>query len=241
MKKSILVSTVLVAGLVMTGIPSAFADGCAPGEPCWEKYKPRPVRREAVAPAPVVREVAPAPVMLKKEPVTLRQEIVEDVSEYSLLVSAGANVMYYNCHDTQIAGGIYGDVRKEGLPLNFRTGIEISNLNATDFFFQPDSAFFQEEPDFVLVRIPISLEYVIPVSEETEVLVGGGIDLIQTSGRGSDGDVGGHLEARLVQDLGSDISASVGTGYLWANTDTEGGENLDLKGAYTGASIGYKF
>ena len=72
------------------------------------------------------------------------------------------------------------------------------------------------------------------------MLLGGGPDLIHTSGNGSDGNVGFHLGARVVKDITENLNASVGAGYLWADTDPAG-EDLDLDGAFTGASIGYRF
>lgn len=229
----------------MIGIPSAYADGCAPGEPCWEQYKPQPMRREAPAPAPVVREVIPTPsrqVIPTAAPVAAPVVMMDKESPYSFALSGGANILFNDCHDESFAVGAYGDVRKEGLPLNFRLGVEVAHLNATQFAFTPSSDFFGEEPDFAYVRIPLSVEYIVPVSEKTEFLVGGGPDLIHTSGNGADLEVGAHIGARFVRDVGENLTASVGAGYLWAeNSAGNGGEDLGLDSAFTGASLGYKF
>ena len=60
MKRSLL----LVASVLVFQSGSALADGCAPGQPCWEQFnKPRrevrePVSRKELMEKPVVREEA---------------------------------------------------------------------------------------------------------------------------------------------------------------------------------------
>ena len=231
-KKYILIS-ILFAGLTTFSINNANAGGCVEGEPCWKQYN-KPVTR-----APAVREVVPeaAPEMVKEEPIA----IIEDDSFPYIALSTGLNVMHHDCHEARVATGVYADYRpSDDLPLNLRLGVEASNINANQFEFTPSSQFFQDQPDFVFIRIPLSIEYVAPIAEQTDFLIGGGPDIIHTSGNGADGNVGFHLGARFVQSLTDNITASVGAGYLWGETDARG-EDLDLDGAFTGASIGYRF
>ena len=232
MKKSILITSLLFVGSALVAVPSAFAGGCAPGQPCYEQYQTKKRMKDKAAMAEKTMEKH----AMKKE----KAAMMDKDSDYSLNLSTGVNVLYFDCQDATVAGGVYADVRKADLPVNFRVGVEVSHLNATEHAFTPSSSFAGEEPDFTFVRIPFAVEYVAPVAEDTELFLGGGPDIIHVSGNGADGNVGGHLEARIVKEIGENLNASFSTGYLWSSADV-GTERLGLNSAYTGAAIGYRF
>ncbi|OVE80165.1 hypothetical protein BVY02_01085 [bacterium J17] len=219
-------SIVVVFGLtlaVAAPIQSASAGGCAPGDPCWEE----PAAPADVVPAPdpepmVIEEPAPAPAP-------------EPEGELHLGLSAGVNVLYFDCEDTMVAPGVFLDVAHDDLPLNFRVGVEGGTGEIEQFRFNPDSR-LQNDVDFNFVRIPFSLEYVQSVGEESAVHIGGGPDLFTVSRDISDTDVGMHLGARFVQGITDTLGISVEAGYLWAEANDKG-EDIDLDSAYTGVHL----
>lgn len=217
---------------------NAIAGGCAPGEPCWEDppkkiMKPRPAPA-VVAPAPIPEEVqeapTPAPVAMKEKDGGL-----------VLGLSAGVNVLTFKCEDTHVAPALYLDAGHDDLPLNMRLGVEGVDLaDSEQYKHTPESEWFQEEPNFTLIRLPLSLEYVQAIGEKTQVLVGGGPDLLILSGEANDTTVGFHLGARIRQALTDSLGVSVGGGYLWGEADVRS-EHYDLESAYIGTDLSYRF
>ena len=246
MFNSKILSLCLVATWMVTQVSAAFAGGCAPGMPCWEDEAPK-VRRPAPTKPEVMKPKAAPEVMEKKmmdveEPEEVSLE--EDGSGPSLALSAGVNVLYFDCEDTSVAPGIFADYRPSAdLPVNIRLGVEGTEIDAAEQFdFRGGSSFAlgseDSNPDFTFIRIPLSVEYVKDVSEDTKVFVGGGPDLISISGDESDTLVGLHLGARVQKDITDNIGVSLGAGYLFAEGDVgDADEDLDIDSAYTGVHV----
>ena len=235
----------LAVSLLSAG--TAFAGGCAPGQPCWEQFnKPRkrtvrePVQREEIIQRPQRIIETPTPVPPLEEPVSLDVE----PSDFGLGIAGGLNVLFLTCEDTAVAPSIMLDYQpSKDLPLNIRAGAELGSIDGEQFFFTPESQFFQDNLDLTVVRIPVSLEYVTPIGEGTKFFIGGGPDLMVVSGDADnsgvdvdDTDVGLHLSARVQQQITDGIALSLEGGYLWAELDAEG-EDLDLDSAFTAVHL----
>jgi len=236
----------LLISVILLSAGTAMAGGCAPGQPCWEQFnKPRkkvirePVRREEFIQERAPVEV-PTPVPPLEEPVALDVES----GDFGLGIAGGVNVLFLNCEDTAVAPSIMVDYQPDSeLPLNIRTGVELGSIDGEQFFFTPESQFFQDKVDLSVVRIPVSLEYVKPVSEQTKLFFGGGPSLLVVTGDADnsgidvdDTDVGWHLAARVQQQVTDWIAVSLEGGYMFAELDAEG-EDLDLDSAFTGVHL----
>ncbi len=234
----VLSTSLMAMSSLFLGLSNSFADGCAPGEPCWED--PKPVAPPVAPPPPLETEkIAPAPVVA---PPAAPAPAPAPVEEAKLLfgLTPGFNVFFFDCQDTEFAPALYLDTRSTEVPLNLRVGIEGTRIrDAQQFRFTPESQFFGDEPDFNFLRFPLSLEGVIPVLPGTDILVGGGPDLLVIRGDGSDTDVGWHVGARLEQAVTERFAVSAGGGYLWGEADARG-EDLDLDSAFVGASLTIK-
>lgn len=215
---------------------NAFAGGCAPGEPCWEPVRPRervvqPPVREVVPPPPPVR-------MEKKAPVAPMEEKTSSGIQFG--ISPGINVLHMDCEEAQIAPAIYFDVRQKNSPLNLRVGVEGAAFDAEQYKFNnPQTEFGTSEPDVDLIRVPVMLEYGVPVGEDLTAFVGAGPALEIIDGDRSDTTVSLQVGSRLEYSVNDDIGVSVNAGYIWGEGDY-GNEDIDLDGAYTGANVTWK-
>ena len=226
---------------LMLDANTASAGGCAPGQPCWEepvkqkrtRRPDAPTRNEVVKP----RAAVPAPAKEMMEDKVAMEESFEE-TESALTLAAGINVLYFDCEDTTVAPGIFADYRPDSeLPVNIRLGVEGTEVDVDQFDFGLNAA-AAAGTDFNFIRIPLSVEYVMDVAEETKVFIGGGPDLIDISGDYDDTIVGLHLGARVQQDITERIGVSLGAGYLFAEADADDfDEDLDLDGAYTGVHL----
>lgn len=235
--KTVLTLSGIGLGLALVAAPSvSLADGCAPGEACWntpkkkQMIKPAPAAPVAPAPMeePMVKEEAPAPVMM------------EEKGGLNFGIAAGVNVLFFKCEDTEVAPAVYVDVKHDDAPINVRLGVEGARIEAEQFRFTPGSQFQDGDSDFNFFRIPLSVEYVQPIAEKTEVLVGGGPDLIILRDAANDTTVGFHLGARVRQGLTDNLGLSVGGGYLFAEPEVKN-EDFDADSAFVGADVSYRF
>ena len=232
-------SAVFLVAIFCFPFNSAVADGCAPGQPCYEAPKPKkaapsPVKLKPVAepeeiPA-AVEEPEPEP---EPEPLATYEE-----QESGLIFSlgAGVNVLYFDCEDTRVAPGVYADVRGENAPVNIRLGFEGTNFESEQKRFTAGSPFFNDDPEVNFYRVLGSLEYVAELADDLSLFIGGGPDLIRVNGDVDDTTVGGHLSSRLQKNITESINLAVEGGYLWADID-EKGEDLELDSFFTGVQL----
>lgn len=220
---------------------SAYAGGCAPGQECWEE----PVRRAPKVTRPATPEKqmeAPADVAEPTpEPLAMIDEDSDAGSRFG--IAAGVNVLYFDCEETEVAPGIFVDYQPSAdLPINLRLGVEGTSVGgAEQFRFREDTA-FTEDPDFTLVRIPLSIEHITEISEDLRFFIGGGPELIDVSDDVDDTLVGLHLGARVQQQFTDSLGVSVGAGYIFAEADDDTtGEEVDLDSAFTGVHLTYGF
>ncbi len=230
----------LLSGVFLLPTGAVYADGCAPGQPCWDdapKVQKRvPVRRENIpAPAPVRKkspiEVAPTPMAKESGPLNLG-------------IAGGVNLLYLNCEDTTVLPSLMVDYQPDAdLPINLRLGVEGGKLDAEQGYYTPSSQFFMDKIDTTLIRVPLSVEYIHPVGEETKVFMGGGPSLLMIDGDADnsgievdDTDVGLHLGARVQQAISDNIAVSLEGGYMFAEMDAAG-DDFDLNGAFTGLHL----
>jgi Outer membrane protein beta-barrel domain len=207
------------------------ADGCAPGQPCWKK-KPKAKAKAAMeAPlAPTPTPAAPAPVVTP-EPVK---------ADSKMSVGLGVNVLFFDCEDPTVAPGIRVNYGIADMPLNLQVGFEGANIDSVQYKFARPHPFGGKNPDITFLRLPVSLEYVIDVAENTGFYLGGGPDLFHIDGEGTDTDVGGHLGARVQHNITDTLGLSVETGYLWAEAKQRS-VKTDLDSAYVGTHVMYNF
>lgn len=240
MNKTLLTISGISLGLLLAGTPtSAVADGCAPGEPCWDDPAPKPMRKPQPKPAPV----APPPEPVRQKPMSEPEPepMVKETGGLEFGIAAGFNVLFFDCEDTHVAPALYVDAKHSDVPLNLRLGVEGVDLaDSEQYKYTPESQWFQEEPNFSLIRLPLSLEYVHSLAEKTELLVGGGPDLLILGGEAHDTTVGVHLGARVRQALSDSLGVSAGGGYLWGEGDVRN-EDYDLGSAFVGADLSYRF
>jgi opacity protein-like surface antigen len=167
-------------------------------------------------------------------------ETVKESCGWGARLSGGAPVWVFQDQDTEVGGGLYLDVFPCETPINFRIGGEITHMDLTEDSAQAYAEFPGKTPRITYVRIPISVEYMLPVAEETTLYLGGGPDLIRTANDVSDFTVGGHLGGRLMYEFENNLSLSVDGGYMWATVD-DGRGDVNLDGAYIVPTIGYRF
>ena len=235
-------SFAVLSTLAITATTSAYADGCAPGQPCWEENNvPRRTQR-----APIQRRVV--------EP-EVQQEIIEEVIEEPVVVetsggdlnlgiSGGVNVFYFNCEDTMVAPSLMVDYQPDSsLPINLRLGVEGGSLDAEQYYHTPESQFFQDKLDLSFIRVPLSIEYILKSSEDTKAFIGGGPSLLMIDGDSDvggvdvdDTDVGLHLAVRVQQAVSDNIAVSLEGGYLFSEMEADNSD-FDAEGAYTGVHL----
>lgn len=225
--KFTLVAAVLGTLLLCSAPRAAQADGCAPGQPCWEKKMKK-------APPPAPGKSAPAPVAVPP-PAPAKSEMMKEEGS-GLSLGLGVDTLFFNCEDTHVAPALRVNYMVPEMPLNLMVGVEGTHIHNSDQFRYSE----EDNHDVNWVRVPFRAEFVLPVSDETTTFFGGGPDIIHIDGFDNDTDVGGHLSARVSQALTEDLSLSVDTGYLWANLEQKG-KKYDSDSAFIGTFLDVKF
>ncbi|MCI5065206.1 porin family protein [bacterium] len=222
-----------VATLLSLGLASAaLADGCLPGEPCYEA----PAKMEKAAPP------LEEPAVMGKEMDFQEAAATEEVCDgWANRLSAGAPIWFFQEEGTEVGGGLYLDTYSCCQPYNFRIGAEVNHMDAD----QPNALTAAERPDKVaeltFVRIPLSVEYVVPVANRTNLFFGLGPDIITTANDISDTGVGMHISARLLHDFTDHFGLAVEAGYMWGEVEAGEGGDVDLDNTFIIPSLSYTF
>ena len=204
----------MVAIAALLSVAGAYADA-----PPDEQYRERiPVQEQAVAPT---------------------QASANDCG-WGARLSAGVPVWFFDDESTSAGAGAYLDVFPCETPINLRIGIEGRHIDID----QPGAEQYAEWPgkttELTYIRIPMAVEYVMPLAENANWYIGGGPDLIRTANDLSDFAVGAHVATRLGYDFENNISVAIEGGYMWAEVD-DGGPDINLDGAYVLPTVGYRF
>lgn len=208
------------------------ADGCLPGDPCYESPKVAAPVREMVPPPPSKPSTA-SPVASKV--------IIDEDCDWGSRIAIGSPVWFFQEEDTEVGGGIYGDLYPCNYPVNFRIGAEISHIGA-DQSNALDSAEFPGKPvRLTFIRIPLAVEYVAPLSGKTKFFIGGGPDIIRTANDVSDTSVGLHLSARVLHNFNEHIGLALEAGYMWGEVNDDGGGDIDLDNTFVIPTLSYTF
>ena len=145
-------------------------------------------------------------------------------------VHGGVTVFTLADEHTQVGPALFVDARSTAVPLNLRVGVEGTHVN-----LEQDRVVnlpgIGANPDVDYVRVPFAIEYYTDLCPKSTLFIGGGPDIISINGVSSDGDVGAHLGARVLQKITDTFGVSLEAGYQWADLDIYG-DPVDLDGAY---------
>ncbi|MDC0358231.1 hypothetical protein OAO01_05385 [Oligoflexia bacterium] len=203
---------------------TVFADGCSPGEPCYE------------TPAPAVVE-APVAVV----PAAIAPPVEEKACGWGNRIAAGVPVWFFQEESTEVGGGIYLDVYNCVHPINLRIGAEVNHMGVDQPNAMNSAEFPGKATRMTFVRIPFAVEYIVAVGENTSFFIGGGPDLIRTANDVSDTTVGMHLSGRLVHEFDGHFGVGVEAGYMWGEVSDDGGGDIDLDNTFIIPTLSYRF
>lgn len=205
-----------VCGLVCSLVGEAVAD-----RPAREEFRETIPGRE---PPPLVR-TEPLPV---------------DSAEWKFRLSPGVTVWFFDKEDDTAGPALFMDFWRTDIPVNWRVGIEGRHLDLEQPSSDAIAEFPGKTPEITFIRIPFSVEYIMPLWDNTDLYLGGGPDIIHTANDLSETEVGGHLAARLHYAFNERWGAAVEGGYLWAQVDGPAGD-IELDGAYVTPQVSYTF
>ena len=110
----------IALSLLVAAPKVSLADGCAPGQPCWEKKAkkkpaPAPMKKEMPAPAKVEPATPPPAAKVEAAPMAAKSA--------GMSVGAGLNVYFVDCEEPAVAPGVRASYRLPDAPINIRTGV----------------------------------------------------------------------------------------------------------------------
>jgi hypothetical protein len=168
------------------------------------------------------------------------EQIVDDCSGVNFGLSAGVPTWFFDNEDSHTGAGLYGDIRPKCAPLNVRLGIEGRHVD----FYQPGALEAAEwpgkTPELTFIRIPLSIEYVADIGENTHWFAGLGPDLIHVANDVSDTSVGFHLSTRAQYDITKSVNVALEAGYMWGEVSGPGAD-IELDTAYLTPQVGVTF
>ena len=166
--------------------------------------------------------------------------VVEPACGWGYRLHAGVPIWFFKDEDSAATGGVYMDAFPCELPINLRVGAEVRHLG----FDSKEAMYYAETGEdkahITYVRIPISVEYMVELVEQTTLYLSIGPDLVSTANDVSDFTVGMHLGLRLMYEFENNVSVSLDSGYMWAQVK-DGGPDVSLDGAYLIPTLGYRF
>ena len=161
-------------------------------------------------------------------------------SEWLFGIAPGATVFMFDEESgAEVLGALYAEVSHSSMPLNFRTGVEFGGFESEQASVQ--SAAGLKSPDAGFIRVPFSVEYIIPVADSMKMFVGGGADFIRVDDVPSDNLVGFHASARGQYNFTDLLGLSVEGGYLFAEADLEEHGDFELDGAFISTLLTFNF
>lgn len=180
-----------------------------------------------------------------QEPAVQQRQAVErrDESEWKVRLSPGVTVWFFDKEDNEVGAAAYMDFWRTDLPWNFRVGVEGAHIDLE----QDNAAGLEDgpgrEPRISYFRIPFSVEYMMPVAENTTWYIGGGPDILHTANDLEETEVGMHLGTRVNYAFDEHWGVAVEGGYMWGDVKTPGdtGGDLQLDGWYVTPTVGYVF
>ena len=155
-------------------------------------------------------------------------------------LSGGLPIWFFDEEDTVAGGGAYMDIWDCEYPLNFRVGAEIRHMDLDQNAAAGNAEFPGKTVEITYVRIPLAVEYMTPVYDDTTLYLGVGPDIINAANDVSDTSVGMHLGARLHYAFDENWGAAVEAGYMWGEFDGNAGD-IDMDGAYLTPQVSYTF
>ncbi len=233
MKKILFISVLLSLTLTNT----LLADGCLPGEPCWDPPRRAPEVVYESEPEVIYETPQPTYVPEPQAPVEVEPVPMMKKSSWNLGLEPGVAAFMHRCWGTEVAPSLMFNIGREDSPWNVRTGAQWYDLSDTalNIGFETD-----------IIRIPLLLEYGMEVSNTAKLMLGGGINGILVDGFAGQSDdefIGGSLGVRYVQSLMDNIDLSVAGEYLFAESDikTGDGEDLLLDGPVITTGLSFNF
>lgn len=226
-----LARSVFLGLLLCSGIMElALADEPGPGMVYPKKAAPRHVE-EVVVPPPVAREEPkPAPAVITEVP-----------CDWGVRLAAGVPVWFFDKESNLPGAGGYVDFFSNEAQINFRIGVEGRHMYLTQEAAESAAEFTDKVTRITYIRIPFSVEYIVPIDHNvTQLFLGGGPDLIHTANDIESTDVGGHLSARLLHNLDENWGVAVEGGYMWGDARRPG-KNVNLDGFYVTPTLNYTF
>lgn len=161
-------------------------------------------------------------------------------SEWLFGVAPGATVFMFDEESGgEVFGALYAEVSHSSVPLNFRTGVEFGGFESDQD--SVISAAGIQDADVGFIRVPLSVEYVLPVTESAKLFLGGGGDFIRVDDVPSDNVVGVHASARAQYNFTDLLGLSVEGGYLWAEADLDDHGDFELDGPYISTLLTFNF
>lgn len=224
-----------IALIVAWSICPAISGADEPGP--GMTYPPKR-RHAAVNPAPVVTSPA---VLEEREraPMAMMEDQTE--CDWHVRVAGGLPIWFFD-EESNLAGpGAYVDIFNEKMRINLRLGVEGRHMFLGQDAAQGASEFSGKATKITYLRIPFSVEYIVPAAiAGGDLFLGGGPDIVHTANDIESTAVGGHLSARVNYALYGAWSVAFEGGYMWGNADRPG-ENVSLDGAYVTPSVNYTF
>lgn len=161
-------------------------------------------------------------------------------SEWLFGIAPGVTVFMFDEESgAEVFPALYAELSHSSLPLNFRTGVEFGGFESDQDSVQ--SAAGLKSPDAGFIRIPFSVEGVLPVAESTKLFAGVGGDFIRVDDVPSDNLVGVHVSARAQHNFTDLLGLSVEGGYLWAEADLKEHGDFILDGPFISTLLTFNF
>ncbi len=185
------------------------------------------------------RPVAEAPKM-EQAPVRAA-EPMEEGCEWGVRVAGGVPVWFFDDESNLPGAGAYVDVFNNDRRINLRLGVEGRHMYLSQDAAASAAEWSDKTTRITYMRIPLSVEYIVPLQMEgTQLFLGGGPDLVHTANDIESTEVGGHLSARMLYDFYENWGVAVEGGYMWGNAHRSG-KDVNLDGAYITPTLNYTF
>lgn len=224
--KVVTIAVLLVSAVILSSVSPVWADAPGPGIVYRHEKKAAP---------------RPTPVTVQPESPPVAPVALEEGCDWGVRIAGGVPVWFFQDESTLPGAGAYLDVFNNGRRVNLRVGVEGRHM----YLGQNEAAFAAEfvdkTPRITFLRIPFSVEYIVPLDEDaTQLFLGGGPDIIHTANDIESTEVGGHLSARLLYNFTHNWGVAVEGGYMWAEA-SDSGHDVNLDGAYVTPTLNYTF
>ena len=225
--KKLLCPGLLCMGVLLGATSLALADEPGPGV----VYPPQ---KRAVRPLP-----PPAPEAARQE--HNAAAVMEPDCDWGYRVAGGVPYWMFDKENNQSGAGVYADAFNNGRRINLRAGIEGRHMYLGQDPARSAQEFEGKTTRITYMRIPLSVEYIVPLDEDrTQFFFGGGPDIVHTANDIESTTVGAHLSARLLYNFDPNWGVAIEGGYMWGNAKRTG-KDVNLDGAYVTPTLNYTF